>query len=498
MLFSQEILMKLQHRTFNYLSPILFLLLGTILPAAQAQLTPGRIPKVTSTFPRLRIADSLISEDGSGIHIGAMSIAPTGEVTFCCGQGFGAGAWSLNGNAGTNCTASPCSNFLGTNDNSSVEIRVDGQRAYRIEPATASSVSGFRPDFAPNIIGGNGNYVTSGVAGATIAGGGSATSLNSGNSVTDDFGTVSGGFGNRAGDAAGTTGDTPFATVAGGYLNTASGYASAVTGGSSNTASGKFSIVAEGVFNAASGPFSTVAGGTSNTASGDSSIVGGGNRNTASGYSSVVAGGGSNTASGYISTVGGGAFNTASGNSSFAAGFRANTNNHTGAFVWGDTSSNTDVTASADNQFVARATGGVIFYTTPDLSAGVSVSSGSGSWSSLSDRNVKANFAAVDGRQLLARVLALPISTWNYKTQAETIRHIGPMAQDFYAAFNIGEDEKHITTIDEGGVALAAIQGLNHKLVQELEKNDARLAAQQQQIKQLQQQVSELMKRASR
>src|SRR5713101_318409 len=171
MLFSQETLMKLQHRTLNYLLPILFLLLGTILPLAQAQLTPGRIPKITSTFPRFRIADSLISEDGSGIHIGAMSIAPTGEVTFCCGQGFGAGAWSLNGNAGTNCTASPCSNFLGTNDNSSVEIRVDGQRAYRIEPATASSVSGFRPDFAPNIIGGNGNYVTSGVAGATIAGG---------------------------------------------------------------------------------------------------------------------------------------------------------------------------------------------------------------------------------------------------------------------------------------------------------------------------------------
>ena len=469
--------MKLQHRTLNYLLPILFLLLGTILPLAQAQLTPGRIPKITSTFPRFRIADSLISEDGSGIHIGALFIAPTGEITFCCGQGFGDGAWSLSGNSGTGCTASPCRNFLGTNDNTSVEIRVNGQRAYRIEPAT-STVSGVPPGFAPNIIGGNSNYVTAGASGATIAGGGSAVNLDSANSVTDDFGTVSGGFGNRAGDAAGTTGDTPFATVAGGYLNTASGYASAVTGGASNTASGKFSIVAEGVFNAASGPFSIVAGGTSNIASGDSSIVGGGNRNTASGDSSVVAGGGSNTACGYISTVAGGDFNTASGNSSFAAGFRANTNNHTGAFVWGDTSSNTDVTASADNQFVARATGGVIFYTTPDLSAGVSVSSGSGSWSSLSDRNVKANFAQVDRRQLLARVLALPISTWNYKTQAESIRHIGPMAQDFYAAFHIGEDEKHITTIDEGGVALAAIQGL-YEIVKE---KDEQIAVLQQQI----------------
>src|SRR5260370_875966 len=357
MLFSQETLMKLHHRTLNYLLPILFLLLGTILPRAQAQLTPGRIPKITSTFPRFRIADSLISEDGSGIHIGAMSIAPTGVITLCCGQNFGDGAWSLSGNSGTGCTTSPCSNFLGTTDNTSVEIRVNGQRAYRIEPAT-SSVSGVPPGFAPNIIAGNSNYVTAGASGATIAGGGSAVNLDSVNSVTDDFGTVSGGFGNRAGDAAGTTGDTPFATVAGGYLNTASGYASAVTRGSSNTPSG------------------------------------------------------------------------------------------------------TDVTASADNQFVARASGGVIFYTTPDLSAGASLSPGSGSWSSLSDRNVKANFAQVDRRQLLTRVLALPISTWNYKTQAESIRHIGPMAQDFYAAFNIGEDDKHITTIDEGSIALAAIQGL--------------------------------------
>src|SRR5260370_11911478 len=149
MLFSQETLMKLHHRTLNYLLPILFLLLGTILPRAQAQLTPGRIPKITSTFPRFRIADSLISEDGSGIHIGAMSIAPTGGITLCCGQNFGDGAWRLSGNSGTGCTTSPCINFLGTTDHTSLEIPVTGQPAYRIEPATTSSVSGFRPAFAP-------------------------------------------------------------------------------------------------------------------------------------------------------------------------------------------------------------------------------------------------------------------------------------------------------------------------------------------------------------
>jgi len=63
----------------------------------------------------------------------------------------------------------------------------------------------------------------------------------------------------------------------------------------------------------------------------------------------------------------------------------------------------------------------------------------------------------------LERVASLPISRWNFKTDAAT-RHIGPMAQDFYAAFNVGTDDKHIATVDEGGVALAAIQGLNEKL----------------------------------
>ena len=52
---------------------------------------------------------------------------------------------------------------------------------------------------------------------------------------------------------------------------------------------------------------------------------------------------------------------------------------------------------------------------------------------------------------------------WSYKADPET-RHVGPMAQDFYAAFNIGTDDKHISPIDEGGVAFAAIQALNRKV----------------------------------
>jgi hypothetical protein len=86
-----------------------------------------------------------------------------------------------------------------------------------------------------------------------------------------------------------------------------------------------------------------------------------------------------------------------------------------------------------------------------------------GTFNNLSDRNAKQDFAPVSSSQILEKVLQLPVSEWSYKVDAAT-RHVGPMGQDFYAAFNIGTDDKHIAPIDEGGVALAAIQGLNQKL----------------------------------
>ncbi|MQA29610.1 MAG: hypothetical protein GEU82_07205 [Luteitalea sp.] len=77
-----------------------------------------------------------------------------------------------------------------------------------------------------------------------------------------------------------------------------------------------------------------------------------------------------------------------------------------------------------------------------------------------SDRNRKRNVAPVDGRDILRRLATLPVQTWSYENEAAGIRHIGPMAQDFYLAFTVGADDRHIATVDEGGVALAAIQSL--------------------------------------
>jgi type VI secretion system secreted protein VgrG len=85
-------------------------------------------------------------------------------------------------------------------------------------------------------------------------------------------------------------------------------------------------------------------------------------------------------------------------------------------------------------------------------------------WQNGSDRDSKEQFTEVNPLEVLDRLSSLPISKWNYKAQGGEI-HLGPMAQDFHAAFGLnGNDDKHISTVDEGGVALAAIQGLNQKV----------------------------------
>jgi hypothetical protein len=98
-----------------------------------------------------------------------------------------------------------------------------------------------------------------------------------------------------------------------------------------------------------------------------------------------------------------------------------------------------------------------------------------------SDRHLKANFSAVNPRLILDRLATIPVQTWNYKSEPESVRHIGPMAQDFRAAFQLGTDEKTLNTVDAQGVTMAAIQGL-YQQNQELTRR----------VEQLQSQVTEL------
>ena len=87
-----------------------------------------------------------------------------------------------------------------------------------------------------------------------------------------------------------------------------------------------------------------------------------------------------------------------------------------------------------------------------------------------SDRNSKENIEAVNSTDVLEKVIDLPVSKWNYIADESDASHLGPMAQDFHAAFGLGNSEKHIATLDTGGVALAAIKGLNEKLESENEE----------------------------
>jgi hypothetical protein len=115
-----------------------------------------------------------------------------------------------------------------------------------------------------------------------------------------------------------------------------------------------------------------------------------------------------------------------------------------------------------------------------------------------SDRNAKQDFTALNPRDVLAKVAALPITEWQYKAEKDkdsaAARHIGPMAQDFSAAFALGHDEKHISVIDEGGVALVAIQGLNQKL----DEKDARIQELSQTVSELKTMVELMSRKMSR
>jgi len=122
---------------------------------------------------------------------------------------------------------------------------------------------------------------------------------------------------------------------------------------------------------------------------------------------------------------------------------------------------------------------------------GVTLLAGSGSWSNLSDRNAKSAIVPVSDDDILAKVSSLPISEWSYTTE-RGVRHVGPMAQDFYAAFNVGEDDRHITSIDEDGVALAAIKALNARVERRDALLDAKLAAKDARIDALQRQMANL------
>ncbi len=529
----------------------------TLSPRQYLAATPYAVTagNLSGTLPASQLPTSVVTNGASGLTLSCAFIGNGAGVTNLDASQLAVGivpaaalgnAWKTGGNAGTSVGA----HFLGTTDNQPLEIKVNGERALRLEPNAVS----------PNIVGGYaGNIISNGVVGGLIGGGGDAT-----------------------------------------YPNRVGGNHASVLGGVNNTASGDFST-AWGNGATASGLRSTAMG---------SDTTARGNHSTAMGRF-TIASGSSSTAMGFMTTAGGfssmalGNRSVASGDFSVALGFGAEAT-HSGSFVWSNPSNTLDSTvvpfsSTAANQFLIRASGGVGIGTS-DPQAGLRVSTPGGfnlpqlflsqttpgdwsrfrlqsdgpawdialgpgstpvmnffngsanvlqllqagdawlnrnltfdtspgvrqmidlwngehaigvqSWTtyfrtiggatpgafvwfrggthangqydagsggeelmrlnasgltvrgtivSSSDRNVKENFEPVNPREVLEKVAALPLSRWNYK-EDPSHRHLGPMAQDFHAAFGVGPDDKHIATVDADGVALAAIQGLNQKL----------------------------------
>ena len=178
---------------------------------------------------------------------------------------------------------------------------------------------------------------------------------------------------------------------------------------------------------------------------------------------------------------------TADASYSVAIGHRASTNGKSGAIVLSDQSSTDSLEASANNQFSLRAAGGIRLYTNSTKTTGVTMNAGGSAWNVVSDRNRKENFLTVDGEDLLARLRSVPVTTWNYIAEGRQVRHMGPMAQDWHAAFGFNADPLTINQGDFDGVNLAAVKAL-----------DARTQAQQARISTLERENADLRARLER
>jgi len=307
-------------------------------------------------------------------------------------------------------------------NNQQILSQLSAQVDSKIASARPALPSGIRVQDAtdgPNVILGNSaNEIGGGVSSSVIAGGGAKTRPNR---ITSNYSTISGGQGNSA--------SALTSTIGGGEKNTAQGIGSTIGGGNANQTSGEFASIGGGAANKAFGKFSTVGGGYGNQATGTGATVIGGEKNEAAGDFSVAAGRNARAL-------------------------------HPGSIVLAD-SGDSPVASSAANQLIARASGGTFIFSS--ASSGVSLPPGAGSWNNLSDRHAKKDFETVDAREVLAKVEALPIYKYQYKSQ-DGVPHMGPVAQDFSAAFALGQDNRHINTLDADGVALAAIQGLSQRL----------------------------------
>jgi len=200
------------------------------------------------------------------------------------------------------------------------------------------------------------------------------------------------------------------------------------------------------------------------------------------------------TAIGYTNRAGGqgsvalGYRTTANNDYSVAIGYRASNNTHTGTMAMGDESTTDSVRNQADNEFRARYNGGFRLRVstasngnTPGAggNVGCDLTVAVPSWTCASSRTLKENFRSVDGEDVLKRLKTMPITTWNMKNADRSVRHLGPVAEDFYKAFPLGLGKTTIGMSDIDGVNIAAAKALEARTAAmqgEIKKKDAEIA----------------------
>ncbi len=450
-------------------------------------------------------------------------------------------------NTGT--TATPTWFFAGGGG----DFKADGSISMTGPLTSSSTISADKLFNTNNTIGGSDAVALGGIGntasgvGSVVAGGsnniatGTASAIGGGwsnvvgDSTADQFSVIAGGERNVIIDHHSTIGggrenriSQEYSTIAGGYSNLIENTYAFIGGGRFNWIRARDNVIGGGAHNLIdSGDiFSAISGGESNKVYNDRCFIGGGRGNEASNIYVTIGGGDLNFAKGDSATIGGGWTNriesadaavisggrgnkiysncdysvipggrgntiTNSADYAFAGGYGAHVI-HDGCFLWADHNTSPRLVSTAENQFMVRASGGYIFYSANNATTGAQLPAGSGSWASLSDRNSKRALEPLDGRKILDSLSGIPMYSWQYKDQAEAIRHVGPMAQDLYEAFGYGEDERHISSIDADGLALSAIQELYRITREENETLRSTVQAQEAQLEAIQARLSQM------
>ncbi len=420
------------------------------------------------------------------IAIGNSSFASgVSDIAIAGGNASGGGSVAIGGLA----------NSSGTNSQSfGYNSRASGSYASALTPnATANGAASTAVGYLSNAYGNNSIALTGGQTGVT---GNYATAIGYLSSANKDYSIAIGKSASTDGVSAMAIGEGSRAhadyTVALGrnsfaYINGAVAIGGGTSGGVNTV------VIGNGQ---AYGPYSTAIGQGAG-AGGTATVAIGRNANSNGTYAIAMGNTVSSTGNSSLAT----GFNTtADGNYSTAMGNYVSTSGFDGAMTIGDNSTTTVMNTFIANGFRARFAGGYRLFTNSAANVGAFLNANANSWAALSDVRLKENFIPVNGEYVLKSIAAMPQYTWNYKGQdVKTLRHYGPMAQDFYKAFgndDLGEIgcDTLINQQDFLGVNLIAIQALEKRTTELKEQLEKNIEDQQLQIDTLKKQNALLMK----